>query len=880
MTIRNPAVRAIVKRDLRRWFGNPTGYVFITLFVGLASAALFWPDEFFQANLANLDTLNRWFPSLLLFFIPAVTMSVWAGERAQGTDELLLTMPATDLQIVLGKYLAAAGIYTIALLFTLPLVLFLGFLGDPDWGLLFSNYLGFWLLGLVLISAGMVGSQLWDNLTVAFILGALLCGLVVMSEPLLHAVVPGMATTWAGYGPIAQFHEFGRGVVSFSALLLLAGLIVTFLYLNLLLLSRRHWRKGEARGAHLGTRFVSLLFITVALTGVGAFKGFRLDTTVERVHSLSDETRRLIRDLPDDRTVFVQAFISPEVPREYVPTRRTLINLLKEYDSMGGDKIHVRIVDTQRYSEAATEAEKNFNITAESRMGEEEGKVRTFDIYMGVAFSCGLDEVVIPFVDKGLSVEYELTRSLRVVASAARRKVGVLDTDVKMFGSFDFQMMRQSPRWDIVRELELQYKVERVAPGEDYPEGLDVLVAAMPSTLTQEEIDRLAKYIKSGKPVLLIDDPYPVSAPGMAPSDPKGGQRNPMMQNQPPPERKGDIRSLLREIGIRWPFTEIVWQDYNPHKRFEFEETPEFVFVGAGSGSSAPFNQADPITAGLQEIITIFGGYVDAAGESKLQFIPLLRTSKESGTISEHELFRSDFFFGRQLNVNRPHRVDNREKVLACRVTGKLSDDVSGGINVIFVADLDMISGQFFEIRRRGVEEFSFDNVTFALNCVDDLAGDKSFVELRKRRPMHRTLKTIEAREKEFSRKWLEEKEKAELQASNDLQEARRRLDEKVKEIEQSTELDEQSKAIRIDSVRKVEQRQLDLREASIEDAKSRAIELAMADKLHKEGRIRDFYRAGTLVISPIPAVLVGVWTFLRRRKRERVTAGPRGGAS
>ncbi|HEX5103020.1 MAG TPA: ABC transporter permease subunit, partial [Pirellulaceae bacterium] len=173
------AAFAVLKRNFVGYFSNPTGYVFLCLFVLLTSAAAFWPHDFFVANLANLDQLNKQITLILLVFIPAITMSIWAEERRQGTDELLLTLPAADFDIVIGKYLAAAAIFSVSLIFSQLANYFvlvsLAWDGqsnfvDIDTGLFFTTYLGYWMMGLAMLSIGMVASFLTNNLTVSFIL--------------------------------------------------------------------------------------------------------------------------------------------------------------------------------------------------------------------------------------------------------------------------------------------------------------------------------------------------------------------------------------------------------------------------------------------------------------------------------------------------------------------------------------------------------------------------------------------------------------------------------------------------------------------------------------------------------------------------------------
>ena len=176
---------------------------------------------------------------------------------------------------------------------------------------------------------------------------------------------------------------------------------------------------------------------------------------------------------------------------------------------------------TEVFSEEARQAEKRFGIEPHRVFSLAEGKQMSDEIFLGVAFTSGTEEVVIPFFDRGLPVEYELTRSIRVVSKSGRKKVGILTTDAKLTGGMDMRTFSQTPEWSIVTELKKQYDVSSVSPDTPIATNLDVLLVAQPSSLAQRQIDNLTDYVKKGGATLLFLDPFPYDNPSIAPEVPK-----------------------------------------------------------------------------------------------------------------------------------------------------------------------------------------------------------------------------------------------------------------------------------------------------------------------------------------------------------------------
>ena len=682
-TVNTAVVSALARRDLRMYFSSPSGYVFITLFIFLSAAAAFWQDRFFLQNLANLDQLNGVFPYLLLFFIPALTMGVWSEEKKLGTDELLLTLPGTDLEVVLGKYLAVLGIYTASLVLSLSYVAVLFYLGTPDLGLMASNYVGYWFVGAALIAVGMLASLLTRNATVAFIAAGLFCAVLVAAGPAAAAVAPGLGRALEALSVFLHFDDFAKGIISLSALVYFVSIGAFFLYLNVLVLSRRHWPQsadGYPMGLHHAVRGIAVAAALISAGVLVTNRSVRIDVTAEQLHSLSNETRRLLDELPADRPVFIQAFISPDVPEAFVQTRSNLISILEEIDVLAGPRVEVLVQDTEPFTDAAREARETFGIQPRPVRNVSSARSEVEEVFLGVAFTCGAEEQVIGFFDVGLPAEYELMRSIRVVSGTERKRVGVVATMANLFGGTNFQQNQFTPQWSVVTELRKQYDVVEISPEMAIGQDVDALLVPLPSSLQTDEQGFVADYIRSGKPALILVDPLPAVNPTLSPSE-WVGDGNPFTYppGQPRPGPRGNVREWIRDLGVDWEPTRIVWDTYNPHP--ELAHMPEdVVFLGAGNENPATFNVNDPMTAQLQELVLLFPGFLRAVDDPRFEFQPLLRSGLVSGANGYFSLVRGTPF-GPQVNPSPPRRQDDDDYIVAARIRsvgGDAAADVEG----------------------------------------------------------------------------------------------------------------------------------------------------------------------------------------------------------
>ncbi len=242
------AIGAIFRRELTGYFVTPVAYVFLVIFLALMGALTFYFGGFYERGQADLGPFFGLHPWLYAFLVPALAMRLWAEERDTGTIELLLTLPVTTAQAVIGKFLAAWAFVLFALMLTAPMWWTVNYLGEPDNGVILAAYIGSAFMAGGFLAIGSFVSALTRSQVVAFVIGFVLCFLFLMAGyPLVLDAFRG----WAPQGVVdgisamsfqAHFESIRRGVLELRDLIYFVGLIVFFLFANVTVIEMK---KGE-----------------------------------------------------------------------------------------------------------------------------------------------------------------------------------------------------------------------------------------------------------------------------------------------------------------------------------------------------------------------------------------------------------------------------------------------------------------------------------------------------------------------------------------------------------------------------------------------------------------------------------------------------------
>ena len=239
------AIKVIAMRELRAYFATPLAYVFMVIYLALMGTFTFYLGGFYERGQADLIPFFNFHPWLYLFLVPAISMRLWAEERKSGSIELLMTLPITMGEAVLGKFLAAWGFVAVALALTFPIWITVNYLGDPDNGVILTGYIGSLLMAGAFLAIGACISAANRNQVVAFIITVAICFMFLLSGfPMVldffSAWAPqSIVDTVAGLSFLTHFNALSKGVLDLRDVVYFLLVIGAWLYANAVVLDMK-----------------------------------------------------------------------------------------------------------------------------------------------------------------------------------------------------------------------------------------------------------------------------------------------------------------------------------------------------------------------------------------------------------------------------------------------------------------------------------------------------------------------------------------------------------------------------------------------------------------------------------------------------------------
>jgi ABC-type uncharacterized transport system involved in gliding motility auxiliary subunit/ABC-type transport system involved in multi-copper enzyme maturation permease subunit len=672
----------VARRELKALFDLPTGYVLLVAFLAINGFLFF--RQAYLTQVASLRPMLDVMPWVFLFFVPAVTMRSLAEDIRGGQLEVVLAQPLSELELLLGKYVASVLFLWIGLALTLfiPLGLWLG--AAIPWPTVLAQYIGAALLAAGFAGIGTWASSLSRSQITAFILAAVLMFLLILVglNPLLVGLPPGLATVAARIGVLSHFDSIGRGVLDLRDVvyfLSLAGIFLALAYGALL--SRKLAPKGgELRRLRLGVGLLTASLIVLNL--LGGYIGGRLDLSPGQAYTLSSGTRRVVGNLDD--LVTIKLFASAELPTEVGLMKRDVDDLLRDLRSAGRNRIRIVERDPSSDEAAAREAQSlgiqpvQFNVIGQSELQVKQG-------YLGLAIQHGAQTETVPFVQRTDDLEYRLVSSIRNLTRGHKPALGFLADEPAGRGS-GYQQLQE--------ELRKSYDVRQL-PSADSA-GADstfavIVLAGAPDSVPAPQLARLQRYLDRGGHLLVLAGGMRVS-PQAPLAEPRTLPWNSLLEKFGVSVRGDLTYDLLANEAIPVP-TDFgrVLQVYP-------------FFIRSESTRRSPINQD------IGAAVLTWASTIDTSKAAAGTITPLLVTSAAAGTFSSSTSIdpRADF-----------PRADLSRRLLGVVVTPK--DSARG--RAVVVGSSDFASDRFVQ--------FAPENLALVLNAIDWLGQDQELIAIR-----------------------------------------------------------------------------------------------------------------------------------------------------
>lgn len=695
-------VWTVARRELKSLFDLPTGYVLLVAFLAI-NAFLFFRSAYL-AQVASLRPMLDVLPWVFLFFVPAVTMRSLAEDIRGGQIEVVLAQPLSELELLLGKYLASVLFLWIALALTVPIPLALALGADMPWSTVLAQYIGAGLLAAGFAGIGTWASSLSRSQITAFILAAVIMFLLILVglNPLLVGLPPALAAPAARIGVLSHFDSIGRGVLDLRDVvyfLSLAGIFLALAY-GALLGRKLAPGGGARRRLQLGVGLLAASLVVVNL--LGGYIGGRLDLSPGHAYTLSPATRRVLGNLDD--LVTVKLFASSELPTEVALMKRDVDDLLRDVRTAGHDKIRVLERDPSSDAAARRDAESlgiqpvQFNVIGQSELQVKQG-------YLGLAIQHGSQTDAIPFVEHTDDLEYRLVSSIRNL-TRARKPVIAFAGIPAMEQNNSFSEFQQ--------QLAKSYDVRSLGPSDST--RLDSTVAAVvlagaPDSAPGPLLDRLKQYVDKGGSVLVL-------AGGMAvsPQEPLATPRevpwNAVLQHFGVAVRRDLAYDLVSNEAIPVP------SDFG-----RVLQVYPF-FIRAQSTRRSTVNQD------LGDAVLTWASTIDTSKAARGTVTPLLVSSASAGTFTDA--------------TSIDPRGNFPQTKLSRRLLGAVVTPKAGRGRAVVVGSTDFATDRFIQSAP--------ENLSLVLNATDWLAQDEDLIAIRSkdRRPVPLVFAT--AAEREFAK--------------------------------------------------------------------------------------------------------------------------------